>query len=75
MGIPAGAVRQALKKEGKDPNIVDMDPEKSYNSQVKGKGESDTAADVPLKDDPEYIKFFKVCSSMICFTLYSLGLL
>ena len=39
MGIPSGAVRQALQKEGKDPNIIDMDPEKSYASQVKKKDE------------------------------------
>lgn len=65
MGIPSGAVRQALQKEGKDPNIVDMDPEKSYASQVK-KAEvkvekKDSAAEGPaLKDDPEYTKFFKM---------------
>ena len=75
MGIPTGAVRQALQKEGKDPNIVDMDPEKSYNSQVKDKSGGDTAVDVPLKDDPEFTKFFKVSSSSVrCFTLYSFGL-
>lgn len=61
LGIPHGAVRQALQKEGKDPDVVDMDPEKSYASQIKGK-ESDGEKDdgTPLKDDPEYTKFFKV---------------
>ena len=56
-------MRQALQKEGKDPNILDMDPERSYASQTtkgNGGGEEDTAAGPPLKDDPEYKKFFKV---------------
>ena len=66
MGIPSGAVRQALQKEGKNPNVVDMDPEKSYASQVKKddkakEEEKDSAIEGPaLKDDPEYTKFFKM---------------
>lgn len=61
MGIPLGAVQNALKKEGKDTNIVDMDPEKSYASQITGKDGSDEKDNgPPLKDDPEYAKFFKV---------------
>ena len=61
LGIPLGGVRQALQKEGKDPNIIDMDPEKSHLSQVKGK-ESVAKIDAEplLKDDPELGKFFKV---------------
>ena len=55
MGIPTGAVRQALQKEGMDPNIIDMDPEKSYASQVR---KEDVDMDPPLKE--EYAKFFKV---------------
>lgn len=58
MGIPIPAVKQALQKEGKDPSIIDMDPEKPYASQIKDK--ASIKADVPLKDDPEYSKFFKV---------------
>ena len=57
MGIPIGAVQNALKKEGKDIEIVNMDPEKSYKSQVKG---NDEDAGPPLKDDPEYTKFFNM---------------
>jgi hypothetical protein len=56
MGLPKGAVQQALQKEGKDPNILDMDPEKSYASQKP---------ELPLKDDPEFSKFFKVCIDFI----------
>lgn len=61
LGIPLGAVRQALQKEGKDPSIVDMNPELSYISQVKGNECSATEDAEPLlKDDPELGKFFKV---------------
>ena len=56
MGIPEGAVRQALQKEGKDPDVATMDPNKSYASQAKPKVKDGP----PLKDDPEYAKFFKV---------------
>jgi hypothetical protein len=59
MGIPLGAVKQALQKEGKDPSIIDLDPEKSYSSQMKDANAD--AAELPIKDDPEYAKFFKVC--------------
>jgi hypothetical protein len=58
MGIPLPAVKQALQKEGKDPSIIDLDPEKSYSSQTTNKTER--KAEVALKDDPEYAKFFKV---------------
>ena len=33
MGIPLPAVKQALQKEGKDPSIIDMDPEKPFEQQ------------------------------------------
>ena len=61
MGIPLGGVRQALQKEGKDPDIAEMDPNKSLSSQEKAKPkEPEKLADLPLKDDPEYMKFFKM---------------
>jgi len=79
MGISSGAVRQALQKEGKDPNIVDMDPEKSYASQVKKEDEvkeekkADSAEGPALKDDPEYTKFFKMLKvSIIIFLSFIL---
>ena len=50
MMIPEGAVRQAIQKEGKDVNILEMDPNKSYASQKSTQKE----AGPPLKDDPEY---------------------
>jgi hypothetical protein len=61
MGIPNGAVRQALQKEGKDPDIADMDPSKPLSSQLKSKqNEPEKSDGPPLKDDPEYTKFFKM---------------
>ncbi|KAL9178540.1 LOW QUALITY PROTEIN: hypothetical protein ACHAXT_001878 [Thalassiosira profunda] len=58
MGVPPGAVQNALKKEGKDIEVINMDPYRSYASQIIGKSEE--AAGPPLKDDPEYSKFFKM---------------
>ncbi len=60
MGIPIGAVRQALQKEGKNPNIIDMDPSKSYVSQADIVRTDNKEASPALKDDPEFSKFFKV---------------
>ena len=53
MGLPPGAVQNALTKEGLDPEIINMDPEKPYASQTK---KEDSAP--PIKE--EYAKFFKV---------------
>jgi hypothetical protein len=57
MGLPVGAVKNALQRDGKDPGIMDLDPEKSLKSQTGGgdnKEENDTG--IPLKEDPEYSK-------------------
>ena len=49
-----GAVQNAMQRDGLDPSIMDLDPEKSVASQLdKGKGEGP-----PLKDDPTYSKYF-----------------
>ena len=55
MGLPLGAVQNSMTKDGKDPTIMTLDPDKSLSSQLKGK---DTGP--PLKDDPDYSKYFKV---------------
>ena len=39
MGMPLGAVQNALKKEGKDTNIINLDPEKPMSSQLQPKVE------------------------------------
>jgi cellulose biosynthesis protein BcsQ len=60
MGLPLGAVKNALTKDGKDPSIMDLDPNKSRNSQVVGEAGSTADDGPPLKDDPEYSKYFKM---------------
>ena len=73
MGIPPSAVQQALQKDGKDPNIIDMDPEQSYASQTEGKtGGNKMTTGLPLKDDPEFRKFFKVCIAPCYYFNYTL---
>jgi hypothetical protein len=57
MGLPMGAVKNALTKDGKDPAVMDLDPNKSFKSQVS-QGDSDDGP--PLKDDPDYAKYFKM---------------
>jgi hypothetical protein len=37
MGIPMGAVQHALINEGKDPNIINLDPDKPLSSQQQPK--------------------------------------
>ena len=58
MGLPMGAVKNAVQRDGKDPGVMDLDPNKSIKSQTgsgdNGAEEEDTG--VPLKDDPEYSK-------------------
>ena len=70
MGIPAGAVQNALKKEGKDTSIIDMNPEESYASQVKGKDDDEEDSDPPLREDPQFSKYFKVSPFSICFSIH-----
>ncbi len=53
MGMPKEQVLHALKRDGKDPKVLDLDPKKSLKSQQKDDG-------VPLKDDPIYAKYFKM---------------
>ena len=53
--MPLGAVKNAMQRDELDPSIMDLDPEKSVASQLKD--EEDT---LPLKDDPLYIKYFKM---------------
>ena len=40
MGIPMGAVQNALKKEGKDPNINSLDTDKPLSSQQQSKAKA-----------------------------------
>eukprot|EP00804_Cyclotella_cryptica_P000890 CCRYP_001117-RB/>CCRYP_001117-RB protein AED:0.15 eAED:0.22 QI:0/1/0.78/1/1/0.92/14/0/3367 len=56
MGLPIGAVQNAMQRDGLDPSIMDLDPDKSVASQRKSKYEGGP----PLKDDPNYQKYFKM---------------
>ena len=44
-----------MVRDGLDPAVLDMDPEKS----LKGQTESEDTGP-PLKDDPKYSKYFKM---------------
>jgi hypothetical protein len=56
MGLPMGAVKNALQRDGKDPSIMDLDPNKSVKSQMASEHKSDEDDGPPLKEDPEYEK-------------------
>ena len=64
MGLPVGAVKNALARDGLDPSVMDLDPERSLKSQTGGGGgaaeEELKDTGVPLKDDPDYSKYFKM---------------
>ena len=49
-----GAAKQACMRDGKDPSIMDLDPDKSLASQIGGGGGVDNGP--PLREDPEYSK-------------------
>jgi hypothetical protein len=51
MGLPSAAVKNAMERDGMDPAIMDLDPEKSLRAQSSGSDDGP-----PLKDDPEYTK-------------------
>lgn len=59
MGMPEGAIRNAMKRDGVDDSVLDLDPEKSFQSQSKAAKKVDEEG-VPLKDDPAYQKYFKM---------------
>lgn len=74
MGLPKGAVQNAMTRDGEDPSIMDLDPEKSVASQLD-KGEEDEVDNgPPLKDDPKYAKYFKMLKMVsiccVCLNCY-----
>ena len=42
MGLPVGAVKNALQRDGKDPTIMDLDPNKSFLHQTERQTEGNT---------------------------------
>lgn len=57
MGLSVGAVQNAIVRDGKDSGIMDLDYDKSLKSKVKGETTDD---EPPLREDPEYEKYFKM---------------
>jgi hypothetical protein len=54
-----GAVQNAMQRDGLDPSIMSLDPEKSLSSQLEN-NESSIDKGTPMKDDPTYSKYFKM---------------
>jgi len=44
VGLPIQSIKQALVRDGKDPAIADIDPEKPYSNLAKGDNTADPAA-------------------------------
>ena len=56
-----GAVKNAMTRDGLDPDIMDLDHDKSVASQIEGDDDDDDADDgPPLKEDEKYQKYFKM---------------
>jgi hypothetical protein len=69
MGLPMGAVKNAVQRDGKDPSMMDLDPNKSIMSQTGGgvdNGEEDKDTGVPLKDDPDFSKVRRSILVALC---------
>ena len=58
MKLPRGAVENAMARDGADPTLLDLDPEKSLKSQRLGEKAKDDGP--PLKDDPCFSKYYKM---------------
>ena len=59
-----GAVKNAMTRDGLDPDIMDLDHDKSVASQMKG--DDDAEDGPPLKDDEKYQKYFKMLKMVSC---------
>ena len=57
-----GAVKNAMQRDGLDPTIMDLDPNKSVSSQMKDDDDEEDDEDEgpPLKEDEKYQKYFKM---------------
>jgi len=61
VGLPDGAVANAMMKDGLDAKAIELDWDKNYEAQTQPAGGGvDTGP--PLKDDPAYAKYFKMLS-------------
>jgi hypothetical protein len=55
VGLPDGAIRNAMAKDGLDPSLLDLDWNKSLASHQQAKNSGP-----PVKDDPEFTKYFRM---------------
>jgi hypothetical protein len=46
MGTPMGAVQNAMKRIGKDPNVINLDPNKQLSSQQQSKAKATQASKI-----------------------------
>ena len=60
MGLPLDAVKHAMKRDGKDESIMDLDPVKPFSAFKNKPHHPLRNSGPPLKDDPEYTKYFKM---------------
>ena len=62
VGLPDGAIRNALARDGLDDKILDLDWEKNYEAQIAPpKAEQDEApSGPPMKSDPRFEKYWKM---------------
>jgi hypothetical protein len=65
-----GAVKNAMTRDGLDPDIMDLDHDKSVASQMKS-DDDNVDNGPPLKEDERYQKYFKMLK-MVRFTFYKL---
>ena len=59
MGLPMDVVKHAMKRDGMDPSIMDLDHDKSAASQRPPKTDK-REDEPPLKEDEKYQKYFKM---------------
>ena len=55
-----GAVKNAMQRDEQDDTIMDLDPEKSLESQRPPQMKGDGDDGPPLNKDPAYEKYFRM---------------
>jgi len=74
MGLPMDVVKHAMKRDGMDPSIMDLDHDKSLESQRPPKiGKSED--EPPLKEDEKYQKYFRMLKMVSVFLVCMISLL
>jgi hypothetical protein len=61
MGLPKGAVKHKMQKDGKDPEVLNLDPNQPLPTpKKKEKKPSKPKNTIPVKDLPDYAPYFKM---------------